>query len=212
MEFDFPDTRDASAALLDSTIVLTVVGAVFVSARLWVRFCSTKAHSWDDYFIAGSLVGCPQVKTSRDMKQKLTSDIQAASLVSMALTIVMVHYGYGKTIGLLKPSQIANAMKFSNFAILVNGFAMAFLKISIGASLLRLQLGKGMVWIVWCSIFVSVAANGLVIVGTLFGCRPLAAVWDRRLMPVAQCLPPTISVIHSYIQTSELAAAFALEA
>jgi len=52
------DTRDLSSALLDSTVILTVVGALFVSARLWVRFLSTKAHSWDDYFIAGSLVGC----------------------------------------------------------------------------------------------------------------------------------------------------------
>jgi hypothetical protein len=31
---------------------------VFVSVRLWVRFVSTKAHGWDDYFIIGSLVSC----------------------------------------------------------------------------------------------------------------------------------------------------------
>jgi hypothetical protein len=51
-------THDLSLTLLDATIVLTVVGAVFVVTRLWVRFVSTKAHSWDDYFILGSLVGC----------------------------------------------------------------------------------------------------------------------------------------------------------
>lgn len=50
------DTRDLGPALLDSTIILTVIGALLVSARLWVRFFSTKAHSWDDYFIVGSLV------------------------------------------------------------------------------------------------------------------------------------------------------------
>ena len=57
MESGPADTRDASSTLLYSTIVLTLVGALFVSARLWVRFLSTKAHSWDDYFIIGSLVG-----------------------------------------------------------------------------------------------------------------------------------------------------------
>lgn len=121
----------------------------------------------------------------------------------MALTIAMVHHGYGKSIKLLKPAQAAEALKFSNFAVLVNGFAMAFLKLSIGASLLRLQLGKGMVWIVWASIVISVAANGLVVVGTLFGCSPLAAVWDRSLMPVAKCLPPMATMVNSYIQTGE---------
>ena len=133
-----------------------------------------------------------------------TDYVQAASLVSMSLTIVMVHYGYGKTRYLLEPSQMTNALKFSNFAVLVNGFAMAFLKISIGLSLLRLQLGKGMVWIVWGSIFLSVFVNALVVVMTLFGCRPLAAVWDRSLMPVATCLPRTVNVANSYVQTGKI--------
>lgn len=122
----------------------------------------------------------------------------------MALTIVMVDYGYGKTKALLEPSQMTQALKYSNFAVLVNGFAMAFLKISIGLSLLRLQLGKGMVWIVWGSIFLSVVVNGLVVVTTLFGCRPLAAAWDRSLMPAATCLPRTVTVAHSYTQTGLL--------
>jgi hypothetical protein len=136
-------------------------------------------------------------------EQARTDNPQAASLVSMALTIAMVHYGYGKTRYLLQPAQMTSAMKFSNFAILVNGFAMAFLKISIGLSLLRLQLGNGMKWIVWGSMFLSIVVNMLVIVTSLFGCRPLAAVWDRSLMPVATCLPRSVSVANSYTQTSK---------
>jgi hypothetical protein len=124
----------------------------------------------------------------------------------MSLTIAMVHYGYGKSRYLLQPAQMTNAMKFSNFAVLVNGFAMAFLKISIGLSLLRLQLGRGMVWIVWGTMVLSVCVNLLVVVTTLFGCRPLAATWDRSLMPIASCLPRTVNVAHSYIQTSKSAA------
>ena len=115
---------------------------------------------------------------------------------SMALTIVMVDYGYAKTKALLQSPEMTEALKYPNFALLNNGFAMALLKISIGLSLLRLQLGKGMVWIVWSSIFLSVMVNGLVVVTTLFGCRLLAAVWDRSLMPVATCLPRTATVAH----------------
>lgn len=62
MDLEPTDTRDASSTLLYSTIVLTLIGALFVFARLWVRFFSTKAHSWDDYFIIGSLVRCPQTE------------------------------------------------------------------------------------------------------------------------------------------------------
>ena len=121
----------------------------------------------------------------------------------MGLTIAMVRDGYGKTRYLLEPAQMTSAMKFSNFAILVNGFAMAFLKISIGLSLLRLQFGNGMKWIVWGSMFLSIVVNMLVIVTSLFGCRPLAAVWDRSLMPIATCLPRSVSVANSYTQTSK---------
>ncbi|GAB7332821.1 hypothetical protein MBLNU13_g04544t3 [Cladosporium sp. NU13] len=200
------DTRDLSSTLLNATVILTTIGAVFVLARLWVRFFSTKAHSWDDYFIAGSLVGRSMTyKVLRSgfkfRTARLAAERPAASFASMALTIVMVDYGYGKTKALLEPSQMTKALKYSNFAVLINGFAMAFLKISIGLSLLRLQLGKGMVWIVWGSIFLSVVVNGLVVVTTLFGCRPLAAAWDRSLMPVATCLPRTVTVAHSYTQT-----------
>lgn len=52
------DKPDLGPPLLASTISLTVLGALFVLIRLWVRFLHTKAHGWDDYFISVSLVGC----------------------------------------------------------------------------------------------------------------------------------------------------------
>lgn len=119
----------------------------------------------------------------------------------MSLTIAMVHNGYGKTWTLLEPAHMVQALKYSNFAVLVNGFAMAFLKISIGLTLLRLNLDKRMNRIVWASILLSVAVNMLVVPTTLFGCRPLAAVWDRSLWATADCFPRTVNVAFSYTQT-----------
>jgi hypothetical protein len=139
----------------------------------------------------------------KGIKKTQLTPSQAASLVSLSLTVAMVHYGYGKTKALLDHAQMTTALKYSNFAVLVNGFAMAFLKISVGMSLLRLQLGKGMVWIVWGSIFLSVAVNALVLVTSLFGCRPIAAVWDKSLMPTSTCLPRTVYVANGYIQASK---------
>jgi hypothetical protein len=166
-----------------------------------VRFVSTKAHGWDDYFIIGSLVSSRS--TTWEAHQAPTNNPQAASIVSLSLTIAMVHHGYGKTKYLLDHAQMTTALKYSNFAVLVNGFAMAFLKISVGMSLLRLQLGKGIIWIVWGSIILSVFVNALTLVTSLFGCTPLAAVWDKSLMPTSTCLPRTVYVANSYIQASE---------
>lgn len=129
---------------------------------------------------------------------KSSDFLQAASLSSTGLTITIVHYGYGKTYMLLEPADMVQALKYSNFAVLVNGFAMAYLKISIGLTLLRLNLNKGMNRMVWASIFLSVAVNMLVLVGSLFACRPIAAVWNRSLWPIADCLPRTVNVARSY--------------
>lgn len=135
--------------------------------------------------------------------RQLTHVVQAASLASMALTIAMVDHGYGRRMDTLDHDRATTALKFSNFAVLINGFAMAFLKVSIGLSILRLQLDRTMTWVVWSSVVFAVIVNGLVVVTTLFGCRPLAATWDKSLMPVATCLPLTVNVVNSYIQTGK---------
>jgi hypothetical protein len=100
----------------------------------------------------------------------------------------------------LNPQQKIDANKFSNFAVLDNGFAMAFVKLSIGFSLLRLQLGKGMTAIVWVSIAISVVCNMMVLVGSLFGCRPIQGIWNKAIE--ADCNPPIVNVVASYIQTT----------
>ena len=53
--------------------------------------------------------------------------------MSLSLTVAMVHYGYGKTKFLLDHAQMTTALKYSNFAVLVNGFAMAFLWLALMA-------------------------------------------------------------------------------
>lgn len=126
--------------------------------------------------------------------------------MSLALTFCEVQYGYGKSIRTLSDYQIVHAFKYQNFAGLMNGFCMAFLKISIGLSLLRLQLGKGMSRIIWGSIVLSVVCNASVMVGTLFKCRPIEAIWNSALLPTASCVSPTVMLVVLYTQTGELVA------
>ena len=138
--------------------------------------------------------------------KQLAHNFQASSIVSMSLTVAMVANGYGKTVEVIEPSHMTRSLKYSNFAVLINGFSMAFLKVSIGLSILRLQLGKSMYWIVVGSIVLSVVCNALVVVSTLFGCRPLEAVWNRQLLLAgeASCLPRIVNMSNSYVQTGKL--------
>lgn len=120
----------------------------------------------------------------------------------MALTIAMCENGYGKSVAKLDPSDRIQASKFSNFALLINGFSMAFLKISIGLSLLRLQLGRNMSWFIWAAIVLSVLCNAIVVVGSLFACRPIEAIWNKTLENFS-CIDRRVNVANSYVQTGE---------
>lgn len=93
-------------------------------------------------------------------------------------------------------------MKAFNFTILTNGICMLFLKLSIGASLLRLQLGIGMNWIVWVFILISVCCNAMVTIGSLFACRPMEAIWNLGLENYT-CIPRKYVVGSSYAQAGE---------
>lgn len=126
--------------------------------------------------------------------------VQASSLVSLSLTIVKCTYGYGTPISQLSASDAVQALKFNNFGVLLNGFSMVFLKVSIGATLLRLQFGRGMAWIVWGFVIISVLCNALVVVGSLFSCTPIEAIWDRSIDSFT-CIPGKYVVGSSYCQT-----------
>lgn len=79
---------------------------------------------------------------------------------------------------------------------------MLFLKLSIGASLLRLQLGRGMNWIVWFSILLSVCANAMTLIGSLFQCVPMEAIWNISL-PNYTCIPKKYVVGSAYAQAGQ---------
>ncbi|KAH8195335.1 hypothetical protein TruAng_010503 [Truncatella angustata] len=128
--------------------------------------------------------------------------MQASSIVSLSLSMAMTSHGYGNSMYTLSASDRINALKFSNFSIFVNGFNMAFLKISIGAALLRIGLGKTMYVMIWVAIVLSILCNAMVIPGTFFQCRPMEAIWNKGL-PVGSytCWSKSFSVVASYIQT-----------
>lgn len=116
----------------------------------------------------------------------------------------MVIHGYGKSIYTLSADDRIEALKYSNFSVLVNGFNMAALKISIGMALLRIEFGRSMNITIWTFIFISVVCNAMVLPGTLFLCKPMEAIWNKALPAgTYTCLPSSVNVAASYTQTGE---------
>lgn len=114
----------------------------------------------------------------------------------------MTSHGYGNSMYKLSSDDRIEALKFSNFSVFVNGFNMAFLKISIGMALLRIGLGKTMNTMIWISIFISVCCNAMVIFGSLLFCRPMEAIWNKGLPTgTYECWPKTYNIGFSYTQT-----------
>ncbi|KAK9418840.1 putative Integral membrane protein [Seiridium unicorne] len=170
--------KSRSSDYLASELTLQFLGLVFVVTRLWTRFIKHNTQGWDDYLMVVTM---------------------CCSIVSIALTIVMYSYGYGTTIYALDTWQKVGCTKFSGFSAMMNGFSMAFLKCSIGASLLRLQFGRGMTIVVWICITISILCNSVTLIGSLFKCRPIQGIWDKTIE--ADCLPQIVSMIDAYIQT-----------
>ncbi|KAK6063635.1 hypothetical protein SCUP515_12269 [Seiridium cupressi] len=174
-----PDHRDL---LRGCTIFLTLLGLIFVGMRIWVRFFKKRSAGWDDYWIIAAA---------------------SSSIISLSLSMAMTSHGYGNSLYKLSSYDRIEALKFSNFSIFVNGFNMAFLKISIGAALLRIGLGRTMTVMIWASITISVICNAMVIPGSLFFCRPMDAIWNKGLPKgTYECWPKTYNVAFSYTQTA----------
>lgn len=111
-------------------------------------------------------------------------------------------HGYGTSIFQLDPADAVLALKAVNFTVLTNAICMVFLKLSIGASLLRLQIGRGMSWIVWLSILISVCSNAMVLVGSVFQCVPMEAIWNIGIENHT-CIPRKYVVGSSYAQAGQ---------
>ncbi|TID17929.1 hypothetical protein E2P81_ATG10900 [Venturia nashicola] len=174
------DVPSRTSELLYSVIFINILGASFVVARFYARFVKSNAHGWDDYFLGIALV---------------------SGIITFSLIAIACSHGYGTSIHQLAPADAVLALKATNFSVITNMICMIFLKLSIAASLLRLQLGRGMNWIVWLSVFISICSNAMALLGSVFQCVPMEAIWNINL-PNYTCLPKKYVVGASYAQAA----------
>ncbi|KAL1614876.1 hypothetical protein SLS54_009430 [Diplodia seriata] len=172
------DTRDRSGEYIAIAISLTVFASIFVAARLWTRIFRTQAFGWDDGFIIVAW---------------------AATISTTALGVESAKHGYGKSILLIPPADISEAMKYSNFGILTNGVAMGTMKMSIGFSMLRIQLARSFTIVIWFTMALSVLVNLNPLVGCFKSCTPMEKIWNPTIP--GTCWPTQVNVGLAYLQS-----------
>lgn len=119
------------------------------------------------------------------------------SFVSPAQALTITDWGLFMPSMFLTPgtkpmSAVMEGNKGSFLAIPVWGMAMAFIKASIGLTLLHIQQNYWFQGVVWTNIGLSAAYGLSNMFFILFSCRPLAAAWGDFADPAeANCLPPS---------------------
>ena len=90
------------------------------------------------------------------------------------------------------PSTLLAAQKGAFLSIPIWGMAMAFIKASVGLTLLRIQTSAWFKAFVWLNVAVAAAYGFGNMWFILFSCQPLSAAWGDLADPEsAKCLPPS---------------------
>ncbi|PGH00983.1 hypothetical protein AJ79_08047 [Helicocarpus griseus UAMH5409] len=172
--------HDRGPELIAVSTFLTFFGTAFVCTRLWVRYTSIRSFGWDDLFLFLSML---------------------AGLAGQGLTYAGAAHGDGKPFLTVDKADVVQSMKYTNFGVFCNGLGMAFLKVGIGCSLLRIDLSRVFNIIVIMCMVLSLLVNLTVFGGTFGACTPIEKIWNKDPELPGNCWPKEASLVMSYVQT-----------
>ena len=101
--------KNASAGILATTILVTVLSIILVSLRFATRIWVVKRVGWDDWTILFACVGSAHQVA---IQQTLTVE-QLGHPIGTALVVVQISYGFGRPAYYLTPHQFQEFMKFA---------------------------------------------------------------------------------------------------
>ncbi|PNS15093.1 hypothetical protein CAC42_2322 [Sphaceloma murrayae] len=157
---------DANRApgLLAASIIGTLLAAGFVGLRIW-RTIEIKKFRGDDHLIAFSMF---------------------FHLATTITIFVSVGYGEGKHVAAIPEDHRLTALRLTIITQCIGAIALVLAKISVGATLLQLKLGRTFdVLVVVCLVVAAVGnfLNSIVVFG---GCRTRHLFYTGRDLP---CIP-----------------------
>ncbi|OJJ42446.1 hypothetical protein ASPZODRAFT_137257 [Penicilliopsis zonata CBS 506.65] len=164
-----------------SNIILAVLAVVSSGLRFQTRIFYSKAFSWDDAFLAVSVVG---------------------TALTLTFNLLAVKYGYGqhvKTLLVTGPNP-ATALKYQIVSEATNMFAMMALKMSLGMSFVRLRLTKAITASIYGTMAVALLCNLCALIAILGQCRPMARAWDQAVD--GTCWSNNVKTVTWYVQSA----------
>lgn len=153
---------DRGPALIAISVLGVVVSGFFVALRLY-RTVQIKKFRGDDHLIVVAML---------------------FHLATVAITIASVHYGEGKHIAAITNLDYrTKAMKLSIITQFIGSFAIVFAKISVGATLLQLKLGRTFDVLVVICLFIATVGNFFASIVVFAGCRTRYLFYTGRDLP-----------------------------
>ncbi|KAG8628807.1 hypothetical protein KVT40_002672 [Elsinoe batatas] len=182
--FDFlmPAGTDLTESRAPALVTVSVIGTIFATAFVAIRIYRTvqiRRFRGDDHLILASII---------------------FHLATNALIFSSIHYGEGKHIGTITNSDHRTmAMKLSIIVQFVGTFSIVLAKISVGATLLQLKLGKAFDVLVVVCLIIATVGNFFASLVVLGGCRTRYLFYTGRDLP---CAPLILFPVSTYFRAT----------
>lgn len=152
--------KNASAGLLATTLLMTILSIIFVTLRFATRIWIVKRVGWDDWCILFACLGHP---------------------IGAALVVVQISYGFGRPAYYLTPHQFQEFSKYAYGEWLQTFATLTFTKVSICLFLLRITITKSFIRPLQAAILILIVSNIVLSLTWILQCIPhLDKAWNDK--------------------------------
>ena len=145
--------------LVATTVVVSFLSFVVTAMRMTTRIWIVRSVGFDDYTIICATLGI---------------------IISSALVIVQVHYGFGRHKYYIEKWDYIEAMKYSYGEWIQTFQTLMFTKLSICFFLLRIPVEKRLIRPLQGAIVVLILSNIILTLLWIFQCNPIAGSWNKE--------------------------------
>lgn len=193
--------QDKGPSIEAVTWTMTVLGTVFVAARLYVRGIIWKRLRADDYYVTCALVrhSCHCMSPNPFMSDLTDNDgsraFQTCGYISTALSTLAVNSGNGKHFTFLSTSQQEKTILYTIAAFMPGVLSFGLPKMAVITLLTRLlNPSKKHRWFLWWMGYwcmLTLFATCGVLIGQ---CYPARSLWDFSVE--GSCMPKSVLIAY----------------
>ena len=177
----------------------TIVAVVVLSLRLYCRSKFGKGLGWDDYTILAGAVSLLPF----DYCVHTGDPEQIVGLPDPFFVTKWIHTGLGQHVECLDPDRAYSTLQWSILSQAHHIACLGLVKISLCLCILRVidRVERRIAIFLWINIAVVGAVHIAQLAMLLAECRPLNALWDRRIH--GRCYSPKKAYTTTYIAFSK---------